>query len=1242
MGRFYVATLALALWVMGGLLSPLAYSQTKRRGDDLGRGAVEDALRDSASRAVGVDQRSEEERLRAEAERLKSIEDLGTSPASQAQVVQPEVDPARVDELLKEVESKNRSLVEQYEALLNKDPTNAKAPEWLFRIAEYKWEISSYRHLRDMREWVKETEVLDARGLGPEDWPPAPMPNYTDAIEYYRRIVSSFENYDRLDEVLFKLGDGLIRAGQAKEGVGYLHRLTQSYPDSRYLDLVYLAMGEYYFETRNIGTAQAAYEKIVDNYPDSRVFNYALYKLAWTHLNTGDEEGFRMAVETFKRVVETLDAQFAEYVDDEGILDENRLPLGEVSFRNQAINDMIVAYAELEGGWQEGRDYFARKLNAERLRQKMEMFGELMGSRGVFQERVAIYRWLIGTDPVHHRIPEYAERIIDSYFNMTAPEMIETVTREFIDYFEPNGKWALVNVNHETAYVRARQFAEDKLYSLAATYLIDATKAVDRNDESEANRLFAQARRDHEVFLSRYPESAYAYDMNFYYAYILDENSDRSLTKLKRASGSRPEEFRRVARETILPDLKAAAEQYQRVIEMRGQQSEEEEDHTRVSANRQVFVYANILATVDPGWSIEASGSARNFTAEKKDSEVKDAEPLTEPENDFVKSAGQYAGLFPTHEDTPGFLWRSAEIYRSRNHYNEAAQRFDDLVTNFPQHEYAGQAVGSMFALYNKAENWPKIEYWAEWLIAQKNFKVYSLAELEDAVGYSIGQQAKDLYEAKVYKDAAEKLYTLKARFPERESLVAPAIMGTADIYRDGKMVAMALQTYEEFRGAYPHRPEAAIATWEAATLYAQKTDFERAAELFEVLPDEVAALDARLSGTPAGADKGKKGAKVKAAARAEGAAVESDDEIMAKNRTHQFMGLFNAIQLREGLHEWDRAVANARRYLEMNPDGSGDVYDVGGELMRAKDAATLPPGAQLLVNREGTDFHLAELLLRAGRVDEAMSQYRTYLTTYSGNRPAQVQGRLALARVYAERKDLKGLERELAEAETLITSAPPELQERLAPGLAELRFLRAERKFDEFKEVKLEFPERVLRRRVDEKMKIRDEAEKLYTAVSDVKIAGWTAAAACRIGEMALDFRDSFRNLPIPAEIRNDPDREADYIAWVEDEIIYPFEDVAIKRFEYALDIAHQLRVYNQWSRRSAQRMSELQPNAFPVTNEPGVATEHLADVAPRGDFVGGIAERGPRSLEERPSEAAEEVAPAPESGAMERGASE
>src|SRR5690606_17545054 len=142
---------------------------------------------------------------------------------------------------------------------------------------------------------------------------------------------------------------------------------------------------------------------------------------------------------------------------------------------------------------------------------------------------------------------------------------------------DPNGKWALVNKDNEQYYTQARQFAEDKLYSLAANYLLEATKAVERDDEAEANKYFAQARSDHETFLKRYPESDYAYDMNFYYAYILDENSDRALGKLQ-STVRDTAEFRRRAESEVLPDLKAAAQQYQKVISLREEAPKEEDE----------------------------------------------------------------------------------------------------------------------------------------------------------------------------------------------------------------------------------------------------------------------------------------------------------------------------------------------------------------------------------------------------------------------------------------------------------------------------------------------------------------------------------------------------------------------------------------------------------------------------------------------------------------------------------------
>lgn len=1175
----------------------------KKKKGDLGKGDVVGSIEDKSSKVKGVDERSEEEKAAAEAERKKATEVLekgdGTQVSAEAATGQLDVDPARIDEILKDLESDNREIVEEYQKLLNKDPTNAKAPDWLFRIAEFNWDIAQYKHLRSMREWSAEIDALESQGVEPEEFPQPPKPVFDDSLEYYKKIVASHGSYERMDEVLYKLGDGLIRAGKAKEGVGYLHRLTQAYKDSQYLDRVYLSLGEYYFEKRQVGTAQAAYEVIVTNHSDSQVFNYAQYKLGWTYFNTGDDVGIRNAIETFKKVVEHLDKQYAQYMDENGVIDEDKLPVGEVSFRNQAINDLIVAFAEVPDGWKEAREYFGKKLTDTKLRQKMEMFAELMGEKGQNVDRIDIYRWLQGKDPNHPSIPKYAERIIDSYFNENQLEMIEGVTREFIDTFAPDGAWARANKNNAEAYERARVFAEDKLYSLAATNLLEATKAIERGDEKEANQFFADARRDHETFLERYPESQYAYDMNFYYAYILDENSDRKLNELKdKHSGAK---FVEVAKTEALPDLRAAAQQYQKVIELRDKVPEGGEDQTRVSANRQVFVYANILQTSDPAWSIEASGDAKNFKVETKDSETKEEEPLTEPEIEFVKSAGQYAELFPQHEDTPGFLWRSAEIFRSRYHYDDAALRFDDLVSNFPDHEYAGQAVGSMFALFNKAENWPKIEYWAEWLIERKNFKVYKKQELEDAIGYSIGQQAEDLLEEKKYRESAEKLYTLKSRFPDRHELVAPAIFSTANIYRDGKMVAEAIQKYDEFLASYPKREEAPMANFQAALLFERKTDFGMAAEKFEAMPEVVAIAHSAEDAPPEPKKKGKKKEEPK---KEETAADDKDAPDYKKlDKENTEIALFNAITIREGLEEYDKAIANAKRYLELYPEGKW---------------------------AEGTVYHLAEIYQKAEMHKEAIAQFEAYLNAYTDNKPVRLSARLHIAKEYAvvgARGVIKDQDRQFEKMDALFAKMTPEEQASSRILMAEVRFIQAERNFQDFVDVKLEFPVKTLRKRIKEKADKRKLAEEAYRAVIDMKVARWSSAAAYRVGEMSINFRDEFKALPIPPEIENDPDAVDEYVAWIEDELIYPAEDAAIKGFEYALTLAHDLKVYNEWSRKSAEQLSALNPDAFPVTGEKGVVTEHSDDMMPMNALI--------TEAEIRPSKKRDDAKPAGEGGA-------
>ncbi len=157
------------------------------------------------------------------------------------------------------------------------------------------------------------------------------------------------------------------------------------------------------------------------------------------------------------------------------------------------------------------------------------------------------------------------------------------------------------------------------------------------------------------------------------------------------------------------------------------------------------------------------------------------------------------------------------------------------------------------------------------------------------------------------------------------------------------------------------------------------------------------------------------------------------------------------------------------------------------------------------------------------------------------------------------------------------------------------LSFYKAEVERLNFENIALEFPVRKLRKQIAQKAKQRKKAEQAYKATIALKIAEPSTASALRLAEMALHFRDAFKALPIPPEVANDEAKRDEYTTWLEDELIYPAEDIASELLSYAHSVSLQFDAHNRWSKRTAKLLAELKPNDFPIYHE--AASEHLPD---------------------------------------------
>ncbi len=1143
--------------VLIALLSrPCAYAE-----EDFGKSAVAQTLLKMASKHRSASAHAETRRSAA-------------AEAQPAPYAYSEEAPADADELMARIEAQNGALVAEFEHLIEKDPLNPDAPKWLSQIAEFHYQTAHYAYLRARRAWMSGLETC---GEDAETCEPEPVADYSQSIADYRRLYATYPGYEKMDSVLFRLGDALIRNRQAKEGISYLHKLTQQYPDCKDLDAAYLAIGEYFFSQKNTGTAQAAYRKILAEYPSSPYRRYAEYKLAWTYLNLGDEDAYREAIALFKSAVESIDRTHAAAIGSDGLIDENKLQIGEVSFRNQALNDMSATYAELPDGWKEARDYLQAKLPPDKALNKIDQLGAILDGKGKYEEEIALYGELLEAHPTAERVADWHMARISAFEASNRKAEAEAETRRAIEALLPTGAWHRANADAQQAVRAARRFSAECIYALALGSVGAGEKSESR---SERNEKFADAEQLLGLAIDTYLSEIPAFDVYYSYAYVLDELSDMAL------SSSKAGKKRMTAQEksALLPRLRKAAEVYQNLIDWPEPDGETSEQ-IRVAANRQVFVYANILAADDPSWSIERSAKTQNFVEEKRDGKISAKEALTESERAFAQSAEQYAARYPTDGETPAFLWRAAEIYRSRNDYDQAAQRFDQIITHFPDHEYAAVSVGSMFELYYKADRFDKIEYWAKYMRDRNNYKYYSAQELEDTAAFAIDRQAAELSQKGDADGAASALLRIESSFPARRDLATSARLKAASIEeaRQGYRAAADLLqpiVRSSDTGADTNL-RAALASYRRAGYLSQIARYAEAAQGWrdaaELYFRELSAqTDVAASETSPKADRKSSKNTSPGTAKTSPELYNSSD---ADSLIKASLSVVYGAQTHKGIGDAEGAAELLDLYIQNNGDGRYDICRRGADIVlcaaekdRAQDNAS---EMQIVANRLSAATERAELMHSAAEKYDYLSAKIEELTASSDD----VSARHALLQTLSYANDAGKRDA----AQTLIGKVAAG-DDAGGGDKAWLAYEKGRCAQLAFEDVALEFPIRVLRKRIEEKAKKRQTAENYYREAISYRNARISTAAAHAMAQMALHFRDAFRELPPPRELENDPQGLEEYTAWIEDELVYPAEDAAASLLDVARQITVQLESYTPPALLSAQSLAQLKPDEYPV----------------------------------------------------------
>lgn len=673
--------------------------------------------------------------------------------------------------------------------------------ELLMRLAVSYEEMAKY-------EWAKEMESYDTQleacfDEGRDDCDEAIQLDRKRSIQYnkksvssYQNLLANYQNFGRLDEVLFRMAVTLEEIEERKESLQTYTKLVKQYQTSPWVPDAYNAIGEYYFDNNNAYKALQAYKKAAA-FKDSDIYTFALYKLGWCYYNVGE---FDTAIETMKTVISETDR-----------LIESGQHVG-ISLKEEALKDLVQFFSE-EGNLEEAKEYFTRYGQKKYYRKMLKRLAIIYFEQGKNELTIQTYKTLISEEPMAPDNPEYQDEIVKAYWDRDRFEEANREIDHMLETFGRNSRWAQANADNTAALEEADNLLEKNLRKAAVDSYQQAMKRKSKD-------LLVLSEVEYKKYLDYFGDGEKAYEMTFWYGEVL--------YKLKKY------------------DL--ATEQYEKVIQM-----DANGRYLKDAASNSIFAIEKYIGKKQKEWDKAAKAQR---TAQEKETDLKRKYApieLNEWEKRLITACDTYAKVLPNEENTYNVLYKAAFLLDTRNHFKDANQRYLEIIRAKPRTETAQFAVHRMLSTYEAIEDWENLNTVAREFyknpdvgktekFKQELFTIFQNATVKLAEVKA--QQALESNDPKLYGEAAEAYLSFYAEFSSAKT--APlALYNSAFYHFKGNNKERALELRVQFIETFPDPPkdkeEAKRQLYEKsvsvlAEHYDTITDFEQAVHYFHVL----------------------------------------------------------------------------------------------------------------------------------------------------------------------------------------------------------------------------------------------------------------------------------------------------------------------------------------------------------------------------------------------------------------------
>lgn len=701
---------------------------------------------------------------------------------------------AQLETLLREREGllveRRTVAIRLLEEFIAEEPESAvEMPDALLRLGELRWELARAQYLDAFAAWQEVPEAN--RG-------PAPRPEYASAVQLYDRILERHRGFDRYDFVLYMKAFAQTEAGRLDDALALYRRILSEFPDSRFAPDSHMALAESRFAEADFPGALERFEQVL-RYRESELYGMALFKSAWClwRLDRTTE-----AARRFRRVLDLGRGRGQVTADQRERLRE---------LQSEALEYLIQVFTEDESNTAGDVFAFLEEIGGERYADRVLL---RLAARFYEQDRwdngIQAYTLLLERLPADERAPRWALSVARGQASLgDTAATTEALERLASSYLE-GGDWARRQSDPEVVS-EAKALIERALR-------VRAMRWHDLAQREETRRLFEQAERLYEIYLSHFADSEHAYDLRFYRAEILFHRLERwDDAGREYLAAAQRDPAGRYTRDALYNAIGA----FERVREAQlarctsGESAPAQQLETPQSETQQPE---------------EAEEGAEEASQEP------DADPCGETDNDrrFGTAIALYVEHFPEDPDLPEILFRQGRLYYDREIFDPAVRLFGQLLERFPQSPYAVTAGELILESFNKARDYQNIEAWARRLKSSPAFATEeSQRRLDALILQAVFATGEQLAGEEKHAEAAAAYLRAAREFP-RDERAPQAYFNAGVAYQRAGDLAGATTAYDQLIAEHAGSEIGARGAWAGAQMYESIAQFSDAARFYE------------------------------------------------------------------------------------------------------------------------------------------------------------------------------------------------------------------------------------------------------------------------------------------------------------------------------------------------------------------------------------------------------------------------